>query len=97
MGLLGWSQKTDFLKKLFCLANSISVDVMLTSVLLMDHSKTKLYLITNQCSYKILREISILGHKWESMFNFDLIRDTIVVSKDIMTHLMGKCAIHHII
>jgi len=31
------------------------------------------------------------------MFNFDLIRDTIAISKDIMSHLMGKCAIHHIV
>jgi len=70
---------------------------MSASALLMDHSKTKLYLITNQSSYKILRGISILVHKWESMFNFDLIRDTVAISKDIMTHLMGKCAIHYII
>jgi len=31
------------------------------------------------------------------MFNFDLIRDTIAKGKDIMTHLIEKCAIHHII
>ena len=31
------------------------------------------------------------------MFNFDLIRDSIAISKDIMTHLMDKCAMHHII
>jgi hypothetical protein len=63
---------------------------MSASVLLVDHSKTKLYLITNQSSYKILRGISILMHKWESMFNFDLIRDTIAIKKDIMTHHMDK-------
>ena len=38
--------------------------------------------------------ISILMHKWKSMFNFDLIKDTIAISKDIMTYLMAKCAIH---
>jgi len=31
------------------------------------------------------------------MFNFDLIRDKIAISKDIMTHLMSKCAMHLII
>jgi len=31
------------------------------------------------------------------MFNFDLIRDSIAISKDIRTHIMCKCAIHHII
>jgi len=31
------------------------------------------------------------------MFNFDLIGDTIAISKYIMTHFMDKCAIHHII
>jgi len=31
------------------------------------------------------------------MFNFDLIRDTIAINKDIMTHLIEKCAMHHII
>jgi len=31
------------------------------------------------------------------MYNFDLIKDSIAISKDIMTHLMSKCAIHHII
>jgi len=31
------------------------------------------------------------------MFNFDLIRDSIAISKDIMIHLMSKCTIHHII
>jgi len=36
-------------------------------------------------------------HKCESMFIFDLIRDTIAISKDTMAHLMGKCTIHHII
>jgi len=30
------------------------------------------------------------------MFNFDLIRDIIVINKDIMTQLMSKYAIHHI-
>jgi len=70
---------------------------MSASVMLVDHSKTKVYLITNQSSYKILRGISILVHKLESMFNFDLMRDTIAISKDIMTHVMGKCPIHHII
>jgi len=86
-----------FLKKLFCLDNSIITDVTSASVLLVDHSKTKLYIITNQSSYKILSRISILVHKWESMFSFDLIRDTITISKDIMTHFMDKCTIHHII
>ena len=70
---------------------------MSASVLLVDHSKTKFYLITNQFSYKISRGISILVHKWESMFNFDLIIDTIAISKDIMTHFMDKCAVHYII
>jgi len=70
------------------------VDVIPASVLLVDYSKIKFYLITNQFSYKILRGISILMHKSESMFNFDLIRDTISISKDIMTHFMNKCAIH---
>jgi len=37
-----------------------------------------------------------LSAQIKSKFNFDLIRDTIA-SRDIMTHLMGKCAIHHII
>jgi hypothetical protein len=31
------------------------------------------------------------------MFNFDLTRDSIAISKDIMIHLMSKCAIYHII
>jgi hypothetical protein len=31
------------------------------------------------------------------MFNLDLNRDSIPISKDIMKHLIGKCAIHHII
>jgi len=31
------------------------------------------------------------------MFNFDLLKDSIVLSKDIITHLMSKCVIHHII
>jgi hypothetical protein len=96
-GFYGAVRKLTFLKKLFCLSNSITVDVMSTSVLLIDHFKTKLYLITNKSSYKILWGISILVHKWESMFNLDLIRDTIARSKDMMTHLMGKCAIHHIV
>ena len=69
---------------------------MSAGVLLVDHSKTKLYLITNQSSYKILKGISIV-HKWKFMFNFDLIRDIIAISKDIMTHLMGKSAINRII
>jgi hypothetical protein len=56
---------------------------MSASVLLVDHSKIKLYLITNQSSYKILRGISILVHKWESMFNFDLIRDTIAINENL--------------
>ena len=30
------------------------------------------------------------------MFNFDLIKDSIAINKDIMTRLMSKCAIHHI-
>jgi len=38
-----------------------------------------------------------LSSQMESMFNFDLIRDTITISKDIMTRLMGKYLIHHII
>jgi len=29
------------------------------------------------------------------MFNFDLFGDSIAISKDIMTHRMSKCAIHH--
>jgi len=70
---------------------------MSASVLLVDYSKTKFYFITNQPSYKILRGISILVHRYESMFNFNLIRDAIAINKDIMTHLIGKCAIHHII
>jgi len=40
---------------------------MLINIMMVDHSKTKLYLITNQYSYKILKGISILVHKWESM------------------------------
>ena len=61
----GAVRKLTFLKKLFCLSNinSIIVHAMLSSVLLVDHSKTKLYLITNQHSYKISRGISILVHK----------------------------------
>ena len=31
------------------------------------------------------------------IFNFDLIRDTIVLSKNIVTHRINKCAIHRII
>jgi len=31
------------------------------------------------------------------MFNFDLIKNSFAISRDIMTHLMSKCAIHHII
>ena len=64
---------------------------MSTSFLLMGHSKTKLELITNQSTYKILMRISILVHKWESMFNFDLIRDTIAISKNINTHYGQMC------
>ena len=52
----GAVRKMTFLKKLFYLANNITVDVMSASVLLVDYSKTKLYLITNNSSYKILRE-----------------------------------------
>jgi len=70
---------------------------MSASVLPVDHFKTKPYLITNQSSYKILRGILILVHKCESMFSFDLIRDIMPISKDIMTHLMDKCTIRHII
>ena len=70
---------------------------MSASVLLVDHFKTKPYLITNQSSYKILMGISILVHKCKSMFNFDLIRDAMPISKDIITHLMDKCTLHHII
>jgi len=55
------------LKKLFCLFNSITVDVMSANVMLVDQYKTKLYLITNQSLYKISRGIAILVHKWESM------------------------------
>jgi len=60
VGFYGAVIKLTFLGNLFCLANSITADVMSASVLLVDHSKTKLYLITNQSSYKILRGISIL-------------------------------------
>ena len=59
----GWVRNMTFLKKLFCLDNSIITDVTSASVLLVDHSKTKLYIITNQSSYKILSRISILVHK----------------------------------
>jgi len=31
------------------------------------------------------------------MFNFHLMRDSIAISKDIMTYLISKCAIHQII
>jgi len=63
----GAVRKLTFLEKLFCLPNSIIVHVMLSSILLVEQSMTKLYLITNQSSYKILRGISILVHKWKSM------------------------------
>lgn len=86
--LLRCSLKTDFFEKVFCLVNNITVDVMSIGVLLVDHFKNKLYLITNQFSYEILRGISILVHKSESMFNFDLTRDIIAVSNNIMTHFM---------
>ena len=43
----GAVRKLTFLEKLFCLPNSIIAHAMLSSVLLVDHSKTKLYLITN--------------------------------------------------
>ena len=35
--------KLTFLKKLFCLVNSITLNAMSANVLLVDHSKTKLY------------------------------------------------------
>jgi len=46
-GFYGAVRKLTFLEKLFCLINSIIVDVMSASVLAVDRSKTKLYLITN--------------------------------------------------
>jgi len=64
------SENQLFWKKLFYLANNITADVISANVLLVDHSKTKLYLITNQSLYKILRGISILVLKCESMFNY---------------------------
>jgi len=31
------------------------------------------------------------------MFNFDLMKDTIAISKNIVVHRMNKCTIHNII
>ena len=53
----------DFFEKDNFFNNSITIDVTSVSVLLVDHSKTKLYIITNQSSYKISSKISILVHK----------------------------------
>jgi len=49
------------------------------------------FLVLMQKIYDLQNKIMI------KMFNFDLIRDSIAISKDIMIHLMDKCAMHHII
>jgi len=51
----------------------------------------KFYLILMHKIYDLQNKIII------KMFNFDLIKDSIAISEDTITHFMGKCTMHHII
>jgi hypothetical protein len=59
-GLLWCRQENNFFEKV--ILYSIVIDVMLASVFVMDHCKTKFYFIINKSLYKILIIFDLLTY-----------------------------------